>query len=389
MSRLIFTLTAFLLSCTIGWAQGLHQFEQEFIKITRQLRPSVVQVTAELDGHPVRWSGVVLDAAGHIATAGHVLGHLDHFKVKLLGGQVHSARKIGYDPVTSLGVLKVDGGKNLVPVKVAKLEEVRVGSIAIVVGNPFGFTGSVSTGIISGRGRTIESRRALLCDMLQTTAPINPGDSGGLLANSRGQMVGIITSTFGRGQTLESLNQQMQRMMKDRGVQKQMQAFVEYIKRQEEFKKDPQKLMEFLVKTMKDLQKSGVSPFPKRRRGFGYGLSAQGINFVMPVDQVQRIAQELIKHGNVSRAWLGVIIIPDQSDQRERLVVNSVAPEGPAARAGLLKGDELVKVAGRSISSLLELRRLIQGVRPGEKMEFRLRRGKKEIVANITLDHRR
>ncbi len=200
-------------------------------------------------------------------------------------------------------------------------------------------------------------------------------------------MVGIITSTFGRGQTIESLNTQMQRMMRDRNFQKQMKAMGEFMKRQEEFKKHPEKMREFLLKSLKELGAGAPRSFSRSRR-FGYGLSAQGINFVMPVDQVRRLTEELIKHGKVARGWLGVNVTLDRT-KGKRLLINLVVPDGPAAGAGVVEGDELLELSGQAIRSMYQLRKAIKRIRPGQKVELLLRRGEKEILVSITLGQRR
>jgi len=372
-----------------AWSQGLEQFERELTDVVARLRPSVVQLTATVGKREISWSGVVLDAAGHVASAGQVLRLAEEVQVAFADGTTAKARRVGFDPVTALGVLKVDpAGLALVPVTAGDAATLKVGSMAIVVGNPFGLAGSVSVGIISGKNRAVQAGSVLLTEMLQTTAPINPGDAGGLLADRSGRMVGIITSTFGRGMSVEMLSGLVQQMLGSREMQQQLQVLAEILMRQGEFK-DPQKLFAFLAQRMKELEAAGREPaeagLPGTAPHPGHGLSAEGINFVLPQDQVLRITQALIAHGHVARGWLGLVVQPQRPADRWLMVVEEVVADGPAGAAGIAPGDEIVSLNGEVVASVVSLRTSLSRAVPGDKVELVVRRGGDERTVALVL----
>lgn len=367
-------------------AQGLQAYEAELIGLVARVRPSVVQVTARAGEHELSWSGVVYDASGHVVTAGQALAELTQLRVTLHDGSELPAKLVGWDPLTRLGVLKVEASKGaLTPVPRGDADAVRVGAFTVVIGNPFGLSGSVSTGIISGKGRTIRTGTVVLQDMLQTTASINPGDSGGLLADSRGRMIGIITSTFGRAPSSDSVSQAMRRMLTDPNVQRQLAVIAEIMRKGQELK-DPEELMAFMARKMRELEKLGGGA--RRPSGPSIGMSAQGINFVLPADQVHQVTRDLIAHGRVMRSWLGVKVRLERLDEPSptvSLVVDEVVADGPSARAGLKVGDVLVSVGGRPLPDLLTLRQLILATRPGDVVAVVARRGEKTLTLTLTM----
>lgn len=168
-----------------------------------RVAPSVVNVSVRVptttgQGPNVRQgsgSGFVVDEHGHILTNEHVIRDASGIDVTLADGLKVPAEVRGRDDLNDLALLRVEApADRLHPVTLGNSSALRVGQLAIAIGNPYGFTRTLTVGVVSGIGRPIEDagRRPLL-DMIQTDAAINPGNSGGPLLNSRGEVIGITT----------------------------------------------------------------------------------------------------------------------------------------------------------------------------------------------------
>jgi serine protease Do len=147
-------------------------------------------------------SGFVYDTQGHIVTNYHVAGQADRITVVFSDGQSLSAELVGADPDTDLAVLKVDRpADELHPLPLGDSDSLRVGQFVAAIGNPFGLDGSMTTGIVSARGRTLASQAATtngqrfnIPEIIQTDAAINPGNSGGPLLDLSGEVIGVNTA---------------------------------------------------------------------------------------------------------------------------------------------------------------------------------------------------
>lgn len=164
---------------------------------------SVVEVRATSD--PTEQgnlgTGFVFDDNGHIVTNTHVISGSNNLAMTFFDGTVYSATVLGTDPFTDLAVLYVKDvpAEKLVPLPLADSTTIRVGEQVAAIGNPFGLSSSMTSGIVSGTGRTIPSQSSgplqfFIPDIIQTDAPINPGNSGGPLLNTRGEVIGINTA---------------------------------------------------------------------------------------------------------------------------------------------------------------------------------------------------
>ncbi|MGJ3500324.1 putative periplasmic serine endoprotease DegP-like precursor [Piscirickettsia salmonis] len=140
-------------------------------------------------------SGVIMDKSGYIITNYHVIRNADKIDVALHDGRKAKARVIGTDPEVDLAILKINL-KNLPVIKVNK-ESSAVGDVVLAIGNPYGVGQTITQGIVSALGRT-RLRITNYDNLIQTDAAVNPGNSGGALVNSRGQLVGINTAIFSR-----------------------------------------------------------------------------------------------------------------------------------------------------------------------------------------------
>jgi S1-C subfamily serine protease len=160
---------------------------------------AVAPAVVRIDGDRGGGSGVVFTPDGLLLTNSHVVHQSAHLDVTLAGGVALRADVIGDDPDTDLAVLRVTPPREA-PIAWATLadsREIRVGQIAIAIGNPFGFHHSVTAGVVSALGRTLRARSGrLIDDVIQTDAALNPGNSGGPLVTSRGHVIGINTATI-------------------------------------------------------------------------------------------------------------------------------------------------------------------------------------------------
>ena len=142
-------------------------------------------------------SGVIVDAEkGYILTNHHVVENADEIQISLHDGTLLDAEIVGSDPATDIAVIRVDG-ENLVEMPIGDSENVRVGDFVLAIGNPFGLSHTVTSGIVSAIGRTGISRDSYE-DFIQTDASINPGNSGGALVNMRGELIGINSAIISR-----------------------------------------------------------------------------------------------------------------------------------------------------------------------------------------------
>ncbi|MFQ5848401.1 MAG: S1C family serine protease [Candidatus Methylomirabilales bacterium] len=186
---------------------GLSDAEQVTIRLYREVSPAVVHITSTALAYdfffnpiPQRGtgSGFIIDTQGYIVTNNHVVEDAQSLEVTLADGRKVPARLIGRDSLNDLAVIKVDvPGEELPVVRLGDSDQLRIGQMAIAIGNPFGLDRTVTTGVVSSLGRTLktESGRKIR-KVIQTDAAINPGNSGGPLLNSRGEVIGINSAIF-------------------------------------------------------------------------------------------------------------------------------------------------------------------------------------------------
>jgi serine protease Do len=186
-------------------AEALDAYSRTVGGVAEKLAPSVanLRVARRIRGGRVvdgGGSGVAITPDGFMLTSAHVVdgaGHRIH--ASFVDGREASAEVVGADPLSDLAVLRVHAD-DLVPAELGDAERLRVGQLVVAIGNPYGFTSSVTAGVVSGLGRSLPTRAGRIVDnVIQTDAALNPGNSGGALAEGRGRVVGINTAVAGVG----------------------------------------------------------------------------------------------------------------------------------------------------------------------------------------------
>lgn len=283
---------------------GLLTLPDLFSKVDK----SVVEVTeTDLSSSLVSrlGSGFVFDTDGHIITNYHVVTPINNenreLDITFLDGTKYKAKLIGYDPFTDLAVLKALDvpQKDLVPLNLADSYELRVGETVVAIGNPFGLSGSMTVGIVSGLGRllpTVEESNSQLSstvssfsipDIIQTDAAINPGNSGGPLLNLQGEVVGVNTAIF-----------------------------------------------------------SNTGAY-------------SGIGFAVPSNTMEKVVPSLIKEGTYHHPYLGIIGLDVNAqiadiyglDDSKGFLVTDIAKNSPAEKAGLIKSTLSINSNGKIVNS--------------------------------------
>lgn len=272
-------------------------------------------------------SGVIISEDGYIVTNNHVIDKASKIEVTLNNKKTYTAKLVGTDPGTDLAVLKIEE-KNLPAIILGNSDDVLIGEWVLAVGNPFNLTSTVTAGIVSAKSRNINILAGKASEnvfpiesFIQTDAAVNPGNSGGALVNTKGELVGINTAIASN---------------------------------------------------------TG---------------SYSGYSFAVPVNLVKKVTADLMQHGTVQRAFLGVNIREmDQTlanelniDQTNGVYVAGVVEGGAAADAEIKTGDIIVGIEGNDINTSPELLEHIGQYRPGEKVNIRLIRDGEEIMIPVIL----
>jgi len=294
-------------------------------------------------------SGLIIDADGTAVTNNHVIEGARLVEVTLWDGTILPAEVLGRDPDSDIAVLRIERGDiALQTVELGDSDALQVGQRAIAIGNPFGWQGTLTMGIISGLGRTLQlghaservSGRFSIPEMIQTDAAINFGNSGGPLLDAQGRVIGVNTA---------------------------------------------------LTSTS--------------------GLSG-GVGFAVPINTVKRVLPDLIASGSYSYPWLGISGTDLRPVHREAMeidvprgaIIDSITPDGPADRAGLrgstetveqfgetisVGGDVIVAIDDRPVRQFDDLLiHLVRTKRPGDTVRLTVVRDGEEQQVTVTLGER-
>jgi S1-C subfamily serine protease len=255
-------------------------------------------------------SGVIITPDGYVVTNSHVVEGAGVINVKLADGTAFPTVLVGQDPATDLALLRVPGSQ-LPIARLGDSAKLRVGQLAIAIGNPFGFQNTVTSGVVSALGRSIRSMSGRLIEnVIQTDAPLNPGNSGGPLVDSRGLVIGINTAIIQYAQGI---------------------CFAV-----------PVNTMRWVITAL--LREGKIT------RGF-LGLSGQTVPLPVKVIRFFNLKQES-----------GVYVV-------------AVTPESPAAAAGLTEGDVIIALDGRPTGGVDDLHRFLTKDVIGRKLGMRVLRG--------------
>jgi serine protease Do len=184
-------------------AAALDAYSRAVVSVAERLAPSVAALKVLRRGRERgSGSGVVITSDGFALTSAHVVAGGDRARATFTDGREFEAEIVGTDPLSDLAVLRAHGD-GLAPAELGDAERLRVGQLVVAIGNPHGFGGSVTAGVVSALGRSLPTRAGsavrVVDNVIQTDAALNPGNSGGALADGRGRVVGINTAVAGVG----------------------------------------------------------------------------------------------------------------------------------------------------------------------------------------------
>jgi len=286
---------------------ALDAYSRTVVTVAEALRPSVLSVVVRSGRGEGAGSAVAFTRDGFLVTSAHVVEGVNGGAVFTHDGQEQVFEVVGRDRLSDLAVLGT-GLRPAVPAELGDADRLRVGQLVVAVGNPLGLAGSVTAGIVSALGRSIPAGTPagmrVIDDVIQTDAALNPGNSGGALADSTGRVIGINTAVA----------------------------------------------------------------------GIGLGLA-------VPMNATtQHILSELMTHGRVRRAWLGLgsasIALPPamatRLKQETGLRVVEVVSGSPAARAGIQIGDVVIAANGTKVLTAQDLQKLMLNLRAGSRLTVTL-----------------
>ncbi len=304
-----------------GDAALLDAYSHAVAHVADTVGPAVVRVdtrrkTARGGG---TGSGFVLSPDGLIVTNAHVVAGASEIRLADADGRTTDAQLLGVDPDTDIALIRANAARDLATARLGDSKAVRRGQLVVAIGNPLGFESTVTAGVVSALGRSIRATTGrTIEDVIQTDAALNPGNSGGPLVSSRGEVVGVNTA---------------------------------------------------------------IIPH------------AQGICFAVASNTASFVVTELIRHGRVRRAFIGVSAETAPIPRRHALaaglvqktgaMLGSVAPSGPASAGGLLRQDLVVALDGRPVTGVDDLIRLLDADRIGRTVTvdvLRLGRARSFVV---------
>jgi S1-C subfamily serine protease len=306
----------------------LDAYSRAVIDVVDRVGPAVVGIAMRAEkSRGGSGSGVVVAPDGLVLTNSHVAGASGggaRLTVTTADGQELRARLVGDDPDTDLALLRVDEAVTLPAAPLGDSKLLKRGQLVIAIGNPLGFDSTVTTGIVSALGRSLRARSGrLIDDVIQTDAALNPGNSGGPLVSSRGQVVGINTAVI---------------------------------------------------------------------------MGAQGICFAVAANTASFVLGELVRHGRVRRAFIGIsaqqMTIPRRLQraglaQSSAVMVGSVETGSAADRAGIKVGDILLALDGAVIAGADDLIRALTGDKIGSNVALDILRGTERLTVSLVPQERK
>jgi S1-C subfamily serine protease len=330
-------------------ASNLTQDESLTVKIYSEASPAVANINTQAVEYdffrnpvPVQGagSGFVIDPRGYVVTNYHVVQGAQQIVV-ILGDHTHyDAKFVGADEQNDVALVKIDPkGKTLVALPLGDSANLLVGQKVLAIGNPFGFSSTLTTGVVSAVGRTIQTGQTTIIDeAIQTDAAINQGNSGGPLLNTRGEVIGINSAIYTPSGTTAGIG------------------------------------FAIPINTAKNIAQDLITEGRVHRASLG---------ILTPLELWPDLAEALGFSAN-----------------QEGLLIQRITANGPAARAGLKEGDQvrrlgfqrlviggdlIVAVDGRDIARELDLDVILNHKKPGETVRVTIIRGGKKMDVNVTL----
>ncbi len=305
----------------------LDAYSRAVIDVVERVGPAVVRLDVRAkDGRAAggTGSGVIVAPDGLVLTNSHVVNGASQVTVATVDGRSLTARVVGDDPDTDLALVRIDAPVTLPAAALGNSKLLRRGQLVIAIGNPLGFESTVTTGVVSALGRSLRARSGrLIDDVIQTDAALNPGNSGGPLVSSRGEVVGINTAVI---------------------------------------------------------------------------LGAQGICFAVAANTANFVLGELVRHGRVRRAFIGVaaqhIAIPRRLrhaaglSQESAVLAATVEAGSPAARAGVKARDIILGLDGTAITGGDDLIRVLAGDKIGRTVEIDILRNGGRLALPLVPEER-
>ncbi|MBD2775302.1 S1C family serine protease [Iningainema tapete] len=310
--------------------QLLDAYSQAVISVVEKVSPAVVNIdvkrqlqgrrrynqpTPEVGGNG---SGFIFTRDGYILTNSHVVHDARTIEVTLADGRNYTAQLIGDDPDTDLAVIRINA-PNLVAASLGDSQSLRVGQLAIAIGNPYGFQTTVTSGVISAIGRSFRSRSGRLIDnIIQTDAALNPGNSGGPLVTSHGEVIGINTAVIISAQGI---------------------------------------CFAVPINTAK-MVIPALMKYGKVRRGY-IGVGGQNVQIPRRVVLFHELSVES-----------GILVI-------------SVEEKSPAQKAGLVEGDVIVGFHNQPLASIDDLHKVLTHEQVGVRSPLTILRGNRKMLLEI------
>jgi S1-C subfamily serine protease len=299
----------------------LDAYSRAVIDVVDRVGPTVVRLDIEAGSRRGgTGSGVIVAPDGLVLTNSHVVDGAARVNVSTVDGRSLTAQVVGNDPDTDLALVRIDAPVTLPAAPLGNSKLLRRGQLVIAIGNPLGFESTVTTGVVSALGRSLRARSGrLIDDVIQTDAALNPGNSGGPLVSSRGEVVGVNTAVI---------------------------------------------------------------------------MGAQGICFAVAANTASFVLGELVRHGRVRRAYIGIAAQQFTLSRRRQLaaalaqesavMVATVEPASPADRAGIAAGDIILALDGTAVTGADDLIRILAGEKIGRTVEVEtLHNGSRRSVSLV------
>ena len=299
--------------------EALDAYSTTVTSVAERVLPSVASLRVGRAGRGGAGSAVVITPDGFLVTSAHVVAQGGSASASFLDGSEYDVDVVGADPLSDLAIARARGA-TIEPVRIGNADQLRVGQLVVAVGNPLGFSGSVTSGVVSGLGRSLATadgngHRRFIEDVIQTDAALNPGNSGGALADWQARLIGVNTAVAGMGL----------------GLAVPMNRTTEAI--------------------LSALMRGG-----RVRRAY---LGIAGGTRALPPATAQKLGQ------------------------KAGVEVQEVVSGSPAAGAALRTGDIIVSVADVPVAKAGDLQRLMVETRIGSKLALRVFRGDHLVTLEV------